>query len=323
MRQLRLDNHSARHLTARICIGGSGSDFLRRPHLRAGDDSIPTLEYVESIGHKLFGLGAAASIPEHEKVWNMKLQNYGFRYIDEFGSLLAMLVRSGYVMPQEFSRAALGLDAQIKSSKANQSFSAAWSVYHDSFADDQELVVKTLFDCAKANIAYLTPLGLNSVVRLFRELGDEERADELIESYVESRRGDLGLLNLSKYSFSERVTDQKIRDVFELVCTDAAAKESPREVLLRLASSNGWNPEDEIVLAGTAPETLYQIFKEECGPRLGSMVNACLQFGTFVNSSERQKQVAANATEALRRIAGESRLNALRVSKFGIGVEDV
>lgn len=292
-------------------------------HLRAGDDSIPTLEYVESIEYKLFGLGPTASIPEHEKVWNMKLQNYGFRYIDEFGTLLARLVRSGYVTSQECSRVALGLDAQIKSSKAKQSFSAAWSVYHDSFADDQELVVKSLFDCAKDSIDYITPLDLNSAVRLFRELGDEERADELIRFYVESRSRDQELLNLSKYSFSERVTDQKIRDAFEQAYTDAAVKESPREVLLRLASSNGWNPEDEIVLAGIAPETLYQIFKEECGPHLESMVNACLQFGTFVNSSERQKQVAANATVALRRIAGESRLNALRISKFGISAEDV
>lgn len=292
-------------------------------HLRAGDDSIPTLEYVESIGYKLFGLGASASIPEHEKVWNMKLQNYGFRYIDEFGSSLAMLVRSGYVTSQEFASVALGLDAHIKSSKATQSFSDAWSVYHDSFTNDQELVVMTIFDRTKENINHITPLDLNSAVQLFRELGDEERADELIEFYVESRKEDLEALNLSKYSFAERITDQKIRDVFEKVYTDAAVNESPREILLRLASSNGWNPEDEIVLASTAPETFYNIFKEERGAHLDSMVNACLQFGTFVNPSERQKQVASNAKVALRRIAGESRLNALRVSKFGINAEDV
>lgn len=292
-------------------------------HLRAGDETIPTLDYVESIGYKLFGLGQGANIPEHEKIWDMKLQNYGFRCISEFGSLLAMLVRSGYVTSQEFSRVALSLDAQIKSSKATQSLSAAWSVYHDSFANDQELVVETLYNCAKDNIKVLTPLDLDSTVRLFRELGDEERADELIKLYTRSRKEDIELLDLSKYSFSERVTDQKIRDAFELIHADAAANESPREILLRLASSNGWNPEDEIVLASTAPETLYQIFKEERGAHLDPMVNACLQFGRFANSSERQKQVAANATEALKRIARESKINELRVSKFGISAEDV
>lgn len=89
-----------------------------------------------------------------------------------------------------------------------------------------------------------------------------------------------------------------------------------------MASSNAWNPEDEITLANTSPEALYKVFKEENGAHLGSMINACLRFGTFANSTERQNKVAASAKEALRRIASESKLNALRVSKFGVSAED-
>jgi hypothetical protein len=52
-----------------------------------------------------------------------------------------------------------------------------------------------------------------------------------------------------------------------------------------------------------------------------SMTNKCLQFGTFLNASDRIKKIAENATVALRRIAGESSLNSMRLRSRGITPE--
>lgn len=170
-------------------------------HLRAGDSSIPPLEYVEKIGFKLLSPESGTGITENEKTWIMKLQAYGLRHIDEFGTLLAKLVRSGFVESREFTRVALDLNAQVKASNATQSFSAAWSLYHDSFSSNQELLVTTLFDSFSANMRYLTPVDLNSAVWLLRKLEEGERADRLIKLYVESRENEPEALNLSKFFF--------------------------------------------------------------------------------------------------------------------------
>src|SRR5690606_15609473 len=101
----------------------------------------------------------------------------------------------------------------------------------------------------------------------------------------------------------------------------AAVSESAKEVLMRLAGSNGWNNKDEIILADTTADEYYELFKSEAGEHLSDIVNTCLKFGQFSNASERQQQIAENAKKALIRIGKESPINALRVRKFGIEVE--
>ncbi len=292
-------------------------------HYRAGDNSIPELAYVEEIGYKLMGIGAAEEISQHEKQWNGILQDYGLRYMDEFGGALADIVKSGYVDADRFIPLATTRNSQIIASKASQSFAQAWESYHDSFDDNQHIVVDTLCASFKANVRQVTPLGLNGMVQLFRELGEEEKADELISIYLEERKEEPELFNMNRLSFAERVTDQKIRSAFEERYHASIAQEEPREILIRLASTKNWSPEDELILAETSSDTFYKIFKSQSGSHLSSMVNACLQFGRFSNSSERQKQIAESATEALRRIGKECQINTLRIRSFGINPDGV
>lgn len=287
-------------------------------HLKAGDNSIPDLGYVEGIGYKLLGVGAAEEVSANEKQWNGILQEYGFRFMDEFGGALADIVRSGYVDLESFSTIASVRNSQIVASKATQSFSHAWESYHGNFDNNQEIVVGTLYASFKENVRQITPLGLNGIVQLFRELGEEDKADELIAIYLEERGEDPELFNMKKISFAERVSDQKIRAAFDEKYHASVAQEDPREILKRIASSKDWSPEDELVLADLSSEVFYEIFKTESGSHLSSVVNACLQFGQFANASERQKHIAELAIEALRRIGKESGINALRVRSFGV-----
>jgi hypothetical protein len=45
-----------------------------------------------------------------------------------------------------------------------------------------------------------------------------------------------------------------------------------------------------------------------------------LEFGHYLDASEKQKSIAKNATEALEKIAAENDINRLRVKKFGIEI---
>lgn len=290
-------------------------------HYRAGDDSIPPLDYVQKIGYALHGIGEKDDVPELERAWNAKLQDYGYTITDELDDVLANAVRTGYVIDAEFKKAASKKNAQIIGEKATGSFTQAWRTYHDSFENNQENVVSTLYESFKANAKYITPVNLDGTVRLFRELGEDEKADEIIEIYLKVRSDEPELFNLDDYSFASNISDKKIREAFEKAYEGSVVQEDPRDVLLRLAGKNGWNEKDEIVLASTTPDEYYELFKSESGKHLSDIVNVCMKFGQFSNASERQKQIAENAKEALIWISKESAVNKLRVRKFGIKID--
>lgn len=290
-------------------------------HYRAGDPAVPPLDYVQRIGYALFGLGENDDISDHQKAWNTKLQDYGYQITDELGDVLANAVRTGYVVDAAFDNAASEKNREIIAAKATGSFTQAWRTYHDSFENDQNSVVSTLYESFKLNAKYITPVNLNGTVLLFRELNEDEKADELIDLYVNTRADDPELFNLSEYSFSGQISDKKVREAFDKAYERTAVSESAKEVLTRLAGSTGWNNKDEIVLAETTADEYYELFKSEAGEHLSDIVNTCLKFGQFSNASERPQKIVENAKKALIRIGKESAINALRVQKFGIAVD--
>ena len=287
-------------------------------HYRAGDPSIPPLDYVQKIGYALFGLGEKENISDDKKAWHSRLQNYGYQVTDELDEILARAVKTGYIVDADFDKAAEEKNLQIVAAKATGSFTDAWRTYHDSFDNNQDNVISALHESFKVNAKYITPLNLNGTVQLFRELGEDEKAEELIESFIKARASEPEIFNLSGYPLAGEITDKKVRDAFEKAYEGASIRESPKQVLMRLSDSNGWSNQDEIVLAETTVDEYYELFKTESGDHLTEMVNTCLRFGRFSNANERQKQIAENAVKALTRIGKESAINALRVRKFGI-----
>ena len=287
-------------------------------HYRAGDPSIPPLDYVQKIGYALFGLGEKENISDDKKAWHSRLQNYGYQVTDELDEILARAVKTGYIVDADFDKAAEEKNLQIVAAKATGSFTDAWRTYHDSFDNNQDNVISALHESFKVNAKYITPLNLNGTVQLFRELGEGEKAEELIESFIKARASEPEIFNLSGYPLAGEITDKKVRDAFDKAYEGASIRESPKQVLMRLSDSNGWSHQDEIVLAETTVDEYYELFKTESGDHLTEMVNACLRFGRFSNANERQKQIAENAVKALTRIGKESAINALRVRKFGI-----
>jgi hypothetical protein len=287
-------------------------------HYRAGDPSIPQLDYVQKIGYSLFGLGDKESISDDKKCWNSKLLDYGYQVTDELDEVLARAVKTGYIVDADFDKAVTDKNLQIVASKATGSFTDAWRTYHCSFDNNQESVVSALYESFKVNAKYITPLNLNGTVQLFRELGEDDKADELIDYYIKTRAGEPEIFNLSSYSLAGEITDMKVRIAFDKAYEGVSVRESPKQVLMRLAESNGWSHEDEIVLAETTPDEYYELFKNESGDHLPGMVNTCLKFGRFANANDQQKQISENARKALTKIGKESALNALRVRKFGV-----
>ena len=94
-------------------------------------------------------------------------------------------------------------------------------------------------------------------------------------------------------------------------------------MLERISGQNGWNEKDEIILSSTSVEQYYNLFKSIKGEhQRTSFINTCLTFGQFTDASAQKKEIAARATEALKRIAKESPINKSRVALYGIQLDD-
>lgn len=282
---------------------------------------IPPLDFITSKGYTLIGIGDNEESDQTKK-WKTTLQAYNYRMTDELDMLLAEAVKTGYFVEEEFREKASNKNQQIVASKSERSFSEAWQLYHDSFDDNGDEVIKRLYESFKDNCKYITPANLNGTVLLFRELGAADRVTEIIDIYIERRKDEVELFNIkNNHFFGERI-DQEIIDKFDETYNTSATTETAKQVLERIAGKNGWNRRDEVVLANTSIDEYYNLFKSESGQHLTSFVTTCLQFGQFGSASAQQKEIASRAEGALRQIAYESEINKRRVMKFGVKIDD-
>jgi hypothetical protein len=284
-------------------------------------DGAPPLEFVTNLGYDIWGLGDEKEEDEEKKKWKNIVSEYGYQHTDELDLVLADAVKTGYIVEEQFRNEASKKNNQILASKSEGSFSETWRLYHDSFDDNANEVITQLYESFNANVKNITPTNLNGTVRLFRELGENEKASKIIDVYIKERRNEKELFNMKENNFFGDIRDQEIIGKFNSVYTASVKIESADDVLKRIAGSNGWNQKDEIVLANTTEGEYYDLFKSQKGEHLSSYIHKCLGFGQFSNPSEQQQEIANRAIAALKKIAGESKLNKRRVKKFGIEID--
>lgn len=285
------------------------------------DNDGPTLDFVTNLGYSFWGIGDNKTDSEEHKRWKTLLGDYGYQLTDDLDIVLAEAVRTGYFDEEKVKQETKEKNAQIVAAKQEGSFSDAWRLYHDTFANNQDEVVNTLYESFKRNAKNITPTNLNGTVRLFRDLGEAGKASELIDFYINLRKEEVELFNLDNNHFFGDVPDKEVSTKFKAAYSTSAIVEDAKQVLQRISGQNGWNQKDEVVLANTSADEYYKLFKAETGGHLHSYVRACLQFGQFTNASEQQTQIANRAREALLRIAGESEINRRRVKKCGVELE--
>ena len=249
------------------------------------------------------------------------VSSYEYKHTDELDLVLAEAVKTGYIEEDKFKNEASKKNEQIRASKSEVSFRETWRLYHDSFDDNEEDLISHLYESFKKNVRNITPTNLNGTVRLFRDLGEEDKASEIIDFYIQQRKNGKELFNMREINFFGDIRDEEIINKFNSEYQASVTVESAADVLKRIAGKNEWSQEDEVVLSNTSIDEYYHLFKNEKGEHLSSYIYTCLKFGQFGNASDQQKEIANRATEALKIIASESELNKRRVKKYGVEID--
>jgi aminopeptidase N len=213
-----------------------------------------------------------------------------------------------------FVEEAQKLEAQILASELEQSFSAAWNLFHETFADNQPELVKALLDSFKRSVQHISPINLSGTTMLLRQLGEDAAANDLIDFYMDKRANEVALFDLDNHPFSGEIQDEVVRSRFNKQFSENNVTMSLKDAVIHISAGNGWSQEHIASLMMATENDFYKLFKETHGKSLSAIVKSCLQF----EGRDEHKKIGQAARAALEKIGKESPLNAIRVRRYGV-----
>lgn len=249
-----------------------------------------------------------------EKEWSETLERYGFGSVDEFDKVLAQGVLDGYFDPAAVEATASQKSALIVSEKAGNSVTEAWATFHESFEGTEQSVATAIFDAVKKHAKFVTPLNLDGSVRMLKELGFAAKATELIDRYMRVHEANVALFDLEGYAFSGDVRDPEVIAAFGAKTGSIKDDRPPRDVLIHI-SKRGASKADRNLVESLTTDDLVAIFQHG-GPSTRRVVNAALEFASHKPNDV--DSLPQRAKAALIEIGRKSKLNRLRVKRYGI-----
>jgi len=286
-----------------------------------GRAEVPSLDFIKNISKCLYGIGEK-KFSGVESTWQTTLIKYDFQTIDDFDVEISKTVERGYIDNEALIKQAEKINRKVIAARSKSSFDEAWVQYYSSLDNDEDEICNELCESFKKNTEFIEFQKLNETIRLFNNLGREERASDLLKHYIKTRTVEKLLSDLDEYDWRIQ-TDQKIIiETFSKIEEESKEHRTIKQVLEVISGASGWSREDADILATASVKDYYELFKSEKGLHIGKWVNTCLNFGRLAIPSEQDKRIERKATEALKQIAGESKINALRIRPFGIIIDD-
>lgn len=251
--------------------------------------------------------------PDPDEKWVGLLDDYGYTSTDEVDVAIIRVMEQGYVEESGLLESIAAKNEQLREFELRERFTKAWRRFHDSFADDQGELIDELRDSLTAAAHLIEPVNLNATVKLLRELSEDMLADDLIDVYVAAQKRS-EVFDIQNSGFAKEITDKRVVERF----MEEAGKRkgvSLRDAIYFLAQQSGWNPEHIEALRTATDEQLLAFFKDVHGKALRDLVNGCLRLREADGASS---DVGWKVAGVLQQIAGQSRLNEIRMGRFGI-----
>jgi len=284
------------------------------------DDKKPTLKFLREWNCFMWGFKRhnQEQIDPQHSAWNALLQTYGLSSLDEFDLAILSVIEHGYLEETGFSKEAVALAEKFRAQELENSFSAAWKLFHNTFEDNRVELVSSMYDSLKKSVKHISPLNLSGTTNLFRELGRADLADELIDFYLAARVDEDGILDIESSPFSGDITDPVIRERFKKRRVETMISMPLADAVRYIADHRGWSNLQLQSLQDATVDDYYSLFKQDHGDRLGQMVNCCLQFENFQDTLQ---PIGAKARAALIRIGKENPLNTARMRRYKVFID--
>jgi hypothetical protein len=260
-------------------------------------------------------------VPPEIASWNALLDKAEFSNADDFDRALAEGIQNGFFDTDKVKKYALINDRNFSKAKSQSAIQAAWNKYHSSFKNNQDEIIEILFTAYIENISQVGVMDLQSVVALFRDFGESDKATSVIKAYVEKSSLNPENFDISSYPWIEEIKDTEIKDALSAALESLQTPADVKVSMLSMFSKGGGIGGKQMEVLSAAPvEDYVRVFKESEGQDLKAAVASCLEFDRISNASPEMRTITAKAKEALKIIGSENAFNARKVKGYGVDV---
>lgn len=284
-------------------------------------DLAPPIDFIRvSSLERYFARDKNKETPPHELKWDTLLTAYNFTHMDDLDRELLNFVDSGILDADRIQQEAKKIDEQVELQKQTGYYEQSWRPFHDSFDDNIDEVVQSIVDGLTKNIRVVSLGGLNAAIKLLKEIGRNEDAEELIKFFVKNKPGDEDFWDPSRDHFREGPYDPDLNRAItgQQQQIDTAQVFIAEEELLRAAET--YNSDVIKKLSEIPIEDYYKMVRAKKGAEMRKLILAALNFRRIGNASPEMREVVRRMEEALKKIAADSDLNRVRVRRYGVHV---
>ena len=279
---------------------------------------IPTIDFLKQYNELLPHLHNKKK-NEPDDPYHTFLQKYGYRDTDDLDKEIINAVQRGYFDKDALKTLLTAHNQAVVNNTIKEDFYESWRVFHDSFNHNEQEVVENLYEACKRCMKAISIGDIDGTICTLRPLGYDDKADDLISQCVTDpffthEFFDIDALPNTDFS---RPRDEKFIKAIIKRYQELKPKKSLREALKENAE-NALSSEGMKVLQEASADAYYDVFKNENGPHLGRWIEAALRCPW--TAPDGITHTRNNVEKALQKIAiaGESKLNEMRIKKFNI-----
>lgn len=246
------------------------------------------------------------------------LKKYGYLKNDELTSVMYSWVDRGHLSIEDLYSAVNISKKRNLSYERYKEIVLAWNHLHESVENNEDEFVRIIFNATMTNMDFASIGQVNSAIRIFRELGQDRQADELIESFflhhIYESEKDYDLR--SDRFFGIAPVDDKFAARFEHERKKfEASLPTIQEMMVRIGKGDQKGGTYVKALVDLTVDELADAIRSIKGPDLEIAIEGCLQ-RRLVNPDTHQVALTGKTKKALRMIAAENRVAAIMLRRF-------
>ncbi|MFS1421224.1 hypothetical protein BCU26_019325 [Vibrio splendidus] len=274
----------------------------------ADEKRIPEFGFVKQSGARK--ANEQAGWPKEITVrWNMTLSRYGYGYTDEIDLAVARGIEQGFLDKEKLIPLCIHKQKEFEIQNASVKWDEAWRLFHGSF-NNNEKDIALAFEEGMRDIASSTSASqYSSGLKVLRTIEKDDKADELIEFFIDSRRGSPEAFDVDS-AFSFEVKDERFVERLRESYLELKPEPTVKDILDLRRGSNSYNSSEAEILARLKTEDIYSLFMSFEGEELTDYIRV------FMLLAGSNQDLATKVNDALDKIASISELNKYRMGKF-------
>jgi len=247
-------------------------------------------------------------------------EQYGFEHLDDYDAVLMDYVKSGIADDDVIRNKAQEQDEQVARNAALAAIETGFRPLHDSFNDNLEEVSVTILGALMGSFQFVSLNTLNDAVALLKSIDRPDDARTLLD-FFKNNRTEPEFWKPENDPFHRSLSDADVKQISDEVRSNEVKIFEPVTEMLSAAQTMNIDVLKKLALILT-PDDICRFIKERRGEQMRAIIHAGIDYRQISNASPDMLAIVRMTSEALRRIGSESKLNAFRVKKYGIGSED-